>query len=1203
MCGDNNMRPRYCILLLLLAHVTCVCADEQDMAFQKSRDLLEVDMKLRILGRLRERGLYIPAERVRQYAAEKRELASELGMAAGTDLEMIEGWAESAATVRKAEKESMLLVAEAWGKKILTAAVSDDKKNPGYLQALREWEQQRLKWRSDKTTTASAVAAHVEVLASRYKQDHLRTKWEENARRIYRGTMKERGKLVDRVIELDGLRLANEASLATLKTVRDQLGRVDLLQKLKKDPTGTLMAEAEKEVFARLTKRYPDANMANITWAWGKAKGCFSDASTAYGKVSELDSDPGLKAFPQARQTAKGFAVMASVYKNTLGVVKDLEIAKPLGPFIDVLEFYGEGMNLVPTVAQKVSKALVSFGRDPVNRTGAWVAVYDQTPHDNLFRTDLRHFTVEIATPQTLPDGAAQTYYLLLPKDISRDGYEPLNQQQYLRLRGAIADERIASILRDYRGQGMLSSSADEDVVKAVRTIATKTPFNEVQQLTLAHEFGVEYRGTLWSAPRFAERADTEIDLAVREMILRESLHRYTDNDMVLWRQFCATVESYDVAFAPDRFCRLFNFFASGGSRAILERRLKKLARERAKRRLGTPTVGVPSVEIPPDNEARAGEQVVLRATVIVGGLAPGRTVEADIIWLMPDWARSKDALTSVTLKNGLNPFERKLNVPANVVQEPFEVEVGVEVRPGPYDEKPVTAGGIGYFSFGEPETGESTIVCRRRPGGGSGNQILVRSEMLAGIDRQPASRALRLRLYYAYDADGPWTEAEDSSRDIEPDDEVDPQGTLIEADRALLSHSPGTWHKPEDGAPRPLHYRVGFQWFEDDRALGDERFSESVGPGRGIVILPRGAHEGDPVVSQRTSEGDHLFGWLRADVQLGIDNQDIAFWDAHFTLSTDGWTGHFWSPRSEGENAFGSTGSGYAAARARIRVPFSPKGRRVQIRAEAQGYSATAELLLQPTERDAKQARRDADSVLSDYSATSKKLAEGAARAGKHARETGDEFYQIRWQSRLDQNQKVSVPRALHSRDYRRAVLLGEWNTALAALTKRQALNPVSRELADRYATRMDQHWQKRHRREKDPAKLASKEAWRRKQLEVHRKGAVIGLHRTAARVGELHARVALLAGSAGELKKHAQAHVRAASELRSRDDHSPPSVARFLRWQAEAVALLTGDRKAAAKLLRQSYSAELAEGSSPPSRRVYLQPWLPPGETYPGQ
>ena len=560
------MRRSLCILFLLLWPASAVRADEPDMAFQRSLDLLEVDMKLRILGRLRERELYIPPERVRRYADEKRELAAELNMDAGTDLRGIEGWATAAATVRKAEKESMLLVAEAWGKKILKAAASDKKDNPGYLNAVREWEQQRLKWRSDKTCTASAVAASVEELARRCRQDHLGTRWQESACRIYRGAIKDRNRLVNRVVELDRLRLANEASLATLKLVQEKLDLVEKLQKLHKDPTGFLKEEAEKKIFERLTKRYPDTNMANVKWAWGKAKACFSSASSAYSKVSELDSDPALKAFPQTCSTAKKFAVLGAVCKGTIGVVRDLKIAEPLGPFLDVLEFYADGISLVPTVAQKMGKTFARYEQDAVGRRGRWGEdVYARVPYDNLWKTDLRAFGIEAATPQAVPDGAAKLTFLLVPKNVVPRGFATLSREQYVRLNSAVAAERLLKLLRDYRPKGLLAREADADLTKAVGTEAKATPFGEEDQLALAQGHVVSYDGAKWSGQRFATRTDTEIDLATVEMTVREALLRYAAADVALWKEFRAVLKSHGVALAPDRTLKLFNFFANVG--------------------------------------------------------------------------------------------------------------------------------------------------------------------------------------------------------------------------------------------------------------------------------------------------------------------------------------------------------------------------------------------------------------------------------------------------------------------------------------------------------------------------------------------------------------------------------------------------------------------------------------------------------------
>jgi len=709
----------------------------------------------------------------------------------------------------------------------------------------------------------------------------------------------------------------------------------------------------------------------------------------------------------------------------------------------------------------------------------------------------------------------------------------------------------------------------------------------------------VSYEGAKWSAQRFATRADTEIELATLEMRVREALLRYSAADVVRWKEFRAVLESHGVALAPDRTIKLFNFFANVGQRDLLDRVLERIARERAQRRLGTPKVGVPIVESPPDDEMKPGSTVDLRAGVMVGGLKPGRTVEADLIWVMPTWAKSQDAMTGVTLTNGLNLFERKFRVPADVTQKPFEIKVAIEVKPGPYDEAPTTATGVGTFGFIPPKSGPLTIECRRPPTGGGGNQILARSETIGGIDKQPEDKALRVTLYYAYSADGPWTKAEDSKRDIRAGQEINPESTRMAADRVMLWHFPGSRRRAEEGAPRPLYYRVGQQILDEDRPTGEEELSDVAGPGKPVLIFRQAPKDGGPIEARSSTEGDLAPAWLETDVELALDNQEISFWDAHVVVTAGQWTGHFWTPRREGDRRFGITGTGYSGTFARIRVPFRPEEQTVTVTATVQEVTATARITLRPSAADAAKAKRAAQSIAKSYEAFKADLQKSADNAQQRAESTTNTFYKLRWQQRQETRQQLLAPRGRLGSQAKVAEAMGNWEAALAAWTQRMAYDATERDIAKRYAQLFDGYWRKQHDRERDPAKRTSKANWRRDQLEQRTTAAETIYYQRQAQHRERAARVALLAGEAGAVRQHTQARIKAIEELRRRGGKQTPRLSGILLWEAEAVAIAGGDRQAAAALFIQARKHALGEGGHPPSwtRGEQLPPWLPPG------
>src|SRR5437764_4505621 len=109
-------------LLLLPLALSAAPNAETDLSFEKSMDLLKVEMKLEVLRGLYSQGYYIPTPWIVRYQQEYQNLSDDLGLAARNDLGKIEGWSRESAKIQKAEDLEMQKLAEKWGKQALLAA-------------------------------------------------------------------------------------------------------------------------------------------------------------------------------------------------------------------------------------------------------------------------------------------------------------------------------------------------------------------------------------------------------------------------------------------------------------------------------------------------------------------------------------------------------------------------------------------------------------------------------------------------------------------------------------------------------------------------------------------------------------------------------------------------------------------------------------------------------------------------------------------------------------------------------------------------------------------------------------------------------------------------------------------------------------------------------------------------------------------------
>jgi len=210
------------------------------------------------------------------------------------------------------------------------------------------------------------------------------------------------------------------------------------------------------------------------------------------------------------------------------------------------------------------------------------------------------------------------------------------------------------------------------------------------------------------------------------------------------------------------------------------------------------------------------------------------------------------------------------------------------------------------------------------------------------------------------------------------------PVGRRITEDRYLIALKT-TEELGEDGWPhRPLYFRVGQGWISEKDAGGEwqEReltYSNVVGPGAGRVRFHHHDQDEDP---SRRPPGDSPQTWVRTD--LAFEHQAHSVQGAHFTVTSGGWTGHFYSPRREGDIRYGSPSlkSNYAEG---VMVPFSPNGVTVQVSAQGAGATGSAQITIEP--RDASGADRLAQALARDRAGNDARLKQLEGYIDQHER------------------------------------------------------------------------------------------------------------------------------------------------------------------------------------------------------------------------
>lgn len=648
--------------------------------FDQSWQLMEVSMKIAALERLQSRGFYISPARLRKYIEEQKAIYASLNRAQTLDLLTISGHLNEEIKVKKAEKESMLKLVNVIGTKALRSAVA--KKGPdgsgeGAIRIAHNWQKMALDSRFDDAVGALQVAEFVEKEALEFYKEEFSS----SARRIYRGAILDKSNLIVNIRQINKKRMAIDASLRTLDYIDKRLQLIDNLQKT---PTQHLQEYVEAKLLAYIKDNYADVNHGNVQWTIGKTKAIFSEISNAASLVGQLDADRNLQDYPDTLSAAKKFAVLSAAYNSTLGIVRDLKITQPLGPMFDVLEFYGQAIALVPTIAQKISALAAKRNQDVADQSAGsrWAKLYGDLKAPVLWRTELlKRFRAPVVTDASVREGYAENYYLLVSETIDRRGYVELNNEQYNRLANVLADERLLNGPRESGVSDVLDTLLQQKHLPAIRDAAQKTPFTGDQFYQIALGIPIKIHDKQWPTSDFVFRADLVVNELGQEFTVRSALSNYDSANRKKLDAFQQLLARYAAVFPPQRIVKLFNFYVNGGA-GKLESYLEKTVQARLENKLGVPQVGVPVVSIPPTEHPIPGTNHFVEATIIVSGLAPGRTVAGQIHWTLPKWAAAT-AKQEIQLENGLQTINTKIDVPKDLKEADFNIEVKIEVNPG----------------------------------------------------------------------------------------------------------------------------------------------------------------------------------------------------------------------------------------------------------------------------------------------------------------------------------------------------------------------------------------------------------------------------------------------------------------------------------------------------------------------------------------
>ncbi|MBI4243989.1 MAG: hypothetical protein HY606_07860 [Planctomycetes bacterium] len=705
-------------------------SDDNELAFTKSMELLEIQMKTKVLHILLERGFYVPIKLLKTYYDEQGKLNDELSSAMDRDMGVSFEWLDQIQKVGEAESSIMLKTAE-WTlgklkeiakgelkeKKQVETVIEGTEKISKALKESMELEKKIIKWKSNKAWSSYDIAVYVyDVIDARLQNRQLGEKLDKSLLKLFRGAIQDRKNIVGGIKALDEQRMLIDARLKTLASLESKMKVIEFLNKdhvdkVKDFITDQLIKYAkeryiieDQEIFEKNVKSVINESVSLVQKVWSTA----SD-------LKELDKDRILSTNPTALKFAKGFVKLGLLYELTLKVLKKIPGADKLGPLFDFLEYYGEAILLVPKVAQKMAVMVdrMDQGYLGYRKMSAWADLPDP-PY--LSTSLMNHFQLQIATSGEINEEQENArFYILVPKELNSNKYLEFNKGQYDRLAQALADERIIfgreeasgsywKLFKDRisgtRTDSPLSPEADEDYLKELTIAARKLSIEDKDMVKLASGQEIDYKGGKWTAEKLRNRCETEITLMARELLIRESLKEFDVGKLEQWQNFKALLTQNKVVFNQDSIFKLFGYYVTQGDAKIKDF-LKYRAKELAKKRGGRIEIGIPLVTIPPSDKVKPDTKVELAADIITGGLAARAEISGELTWILPEWAKEKEQKQNVQLRNGAILVKTDLFIPKAVDKKPFQLTVKLNI-PATETRDAIEAAGEGTFEFEE---------------------------------------------------------------------------------------------------------------------------------------------------------------------------------------------------------------------------------------------------------------------------------------------------------------------------------------------------------------------------------------------------------------------------------------------------------------------------------------------------------------------
>lgn len=973
---------------------------------ERSLDMLRIEWKLAVLETYYAQAkFYVPAQWPQRLQDEYRRLAAEAGNASDVRLKGIDEWL--AASREEAENEVLemyKLVEERIGQ--LAGVLKSDAEGK---QLEQEWQT----YRSTAKKSALEAARFMEGITGRIRLANkgpesdpdlakFSKRWEENARKVYRGSIADTDALIKSIAEHEHNRKKIETRLAYLKGVEEALEWSETVQGIIEDPSGKAIEKLEEyaqaKALAWMKSRYNDIDDAAFKKTWGEAKGILTEVAALHETVSGLDEDKALRQNPTALAMAKKCAIISAVYKQTLGQLKKLPGSEIAGPLFDLLDFYGDMLGAVPEIARKMQGFVDKAGQG--HKIGALDAFAIVKEAELLWEDQrLRDLGLQIAVDTKTDETAAQArYYMLVPREVSPRGYATLDRAQYLRLCESIAYERFINAPKEAwrgpydwatdfvfggRNAETLSTNVSPAYLNDLTAKAKKHPFSPADLVALAQGQPVKLSDKEQSPATLKQAAEDLLDSRAQEMMLRKSTG--TADSRAAWRAYEELLRKHQVALSPKQIMNVFSHYQGGEAGAAqVAKYLSALSEERNSRAQGVPAVGVPVILLPqPRQKVEPGMTTNLSADVFVSRLKPGRTVEGTAKWELPKWA-SPVPDQPVKVGNGVTQITCPISVPKGVDLKPFEVKVTVSVPADPGENAvaraaaavaaaagkiaagveqaalpPKLAPGGNDFGMDVPEPGAPVIALRRV---NDSTMIEVKIDALAGL-AAGSNNSVLLTLYVGDSESGPMRKARDQGEYVSRQNEtVEKNSTRtgwLDNQTFVLGHAAFV-SSEETGSRGPFFYQVAQQRAgEFGDPVGKETRSKIVGSnGKAFVRMFDEIKDG-VLQANRQSEW-----WSVSAVALCVEDQAVDIQGAHVTVNCGKWTGHFFTSRQEGKFSYGSGGEpNVMGSRTHFRFPASG-GQSVTVNISGNGFSAAASYKLPPIDEEIARGKKIADEI-----------------------------------------------------------------------------------------------------------------------------------------------------------------------------------------------------------------------------------------------